>query len=89
PGNPVVTGTTISSSAFNNTMNDIASALTLSISSDGQTPITANIPMNSKKITGLAIATATGDALAYGQASAAVASLFAIGASAPFVAFST
>jgi hypothetical protein len=66
-GNPVVTGTVISSTVHNNTMSDIASALTQSIAADGQTPVTANLPMNSKKITGLAAATTTGDALSYGQ----------------------
>ena len=79
PGNPVVTGTTISSTAFNNTMSDIATALTQSIAADGQTPITANIPMNSKKITGLAAGTTSGDALSYGQAGATVADLTASG----------
>ncbi len=39
-GNPVVTGTTISSTTHNNTNNDIAAALTQSISADGQTPWT-------------------------------------------------
>jgi len=67
PGNPTVTGTTISSTWANNTLSDIATALTQSISADGQTPITANLPMNSKKITGLAVGTTTGDAVAFGQ----------------------
>lgn len=39
-GNPVVTGTTISSTWANNTLTDIATALTNSIAADGQTPIT-------------------------------------------------
>jgi hypothetical protein len=39
-GNPVVTGTTISSTWANTTLTDIATALTNSISADGQTPIT-------------------------------------------------
>lgn len=39
-GNPVVTGTTISSTWANNTLSDIAAALTGSISADGQTTIT-------------------------------------------------
>ncbi len=39
-GNPVVTGTTISSSWANNTMNDLAAAITDSIAADGQTTIT-------------------------------------------------
>jgi hypothetical protein len=39
-GNPVVTGTTISSTWANNTLTDISTALTGSIAADGQTPIT-------------------------------------------------
>ena len=39
-GNPVVTGTTISSTWANNTLTDIATALTNSVAADGQTPIT-------------------------------------------------
>ena len=65
-GNPVTTGTTISSTWANSTLTDIASALTTSIASDGQTVISANIPMNSKKLTGLAAPTVAGDALSYG-----------------------
>jgi len=44
-GNPVTTGTTISSSWANNTLNDIASSLTASIAYDGQTAPVANLPM--------------------------------------------
>jgi hypothetical protein len=39
-GNPVVTGTTISSTWANNTLSDMATAITGSIAADGQTPIT-------------------------------------------------
>ena len=39
-GNPVTTGTVISSAWANNTLTDIQNALTQSISADGQTPIT-------------------------------------------------
>ena len=39
-GNPVVSGTTISSTWANNTMNDLAAAITASIAADGQTTIT-------------------------------------------------
>ena len=67
-GNPVVTGTSISSTVQNNTMSDVATAITQSIAVDGQSVVTANIPMNSKKITGLAAGTTSGDALSYGQA---------------------
>ena len=39
-GNPVVTGTTISSTWANNTLADMATAITGSVAADGQTPIT-------------------------------------------------
>lgn len=53
PGNPVVTGTTISSTWANNTLSDIATGLSTAITKDGQTTITANIPMSTYKFTGL------------------------------------
>lgn len=71
-GNPVVTGTTISSTWANNTLSDIATALTQSLAKDGQTVPTANIPMGSFKITGLGAPTTAGDALAYGSSLGAV-----------------
>lgn len=66
-GNPVVTGTTISSSDFNNTMNDIATALTGSVAADGQTPMSGPLAMGSNKITGLATGNSTNDAVNWGQ----------------------
>lgn len=60
-GNPFVTGTTISSTTVNTTLSDIATALTASIASDGQTVPTANLPMGSFKHTGTAAATALTD----------------------------
>lgn len=62
PGNPVVTGTTISSTWANNTLSDIATGLSTAITKDGQTTITANIPFNGNKITGLGAGTARTDA---------------------------
>jgi len=56
-GNPVVTGTTISSTTTNNTFSDIATALTGSISKDGQTTPTGNLPMGGFAHTGVADAT--------------------------------
>jgi len=56
-GNPVVTGTTISSTTTNNTFNDIATALTGSLSKDGQTTPTGNLPMGGFAHTGVANAT--------------------------------
>jgi len=66
-GNPVVTGTPISSTVQNNTLSDIASALTTSICTDGQTPMAANLPMASNKLTGLAAGAAAGDSLRFEQ----------------------
>jgi hypothetical protein len=66
-GNPVVSQTVISSTWANNTMNDIASALTGSVASDGQTPMTGPLNMNSNKVTNLAIGTVSGDAINYAQ----------------------
>lgn len=57
-GNPVVNGTSISSSTHNTTMSDIAAALTASIAKDGQTTATANLPMGGYKHTTVANASA-------------------------------
>ena len=56
-GNPVTTGTTISSTWANNTLNDMASALTTSIAYDGQTVPVANLPMGGNVHTGVGNAT--------------------------------
>jgi len=53
-GNPVVTGTTITSTWANNTLTDIATALTGSVAADGQTAMTGTLQMGSNQITGLA-----------------------------------
>lgn len=66
-GNPVVTGTTISSTVQNTTMSDVATALTASIANDGQTPITANLPMATFRHTGVGNAVARTDYAAAGQ----------------------
>jgi len=61
-GNPVVTGTTIASTWANNTLSDIASALTGSVASDGQTPMTGNLDLNSNKIVNVTDPTLAQDA---------------------------
>lgn len=66
-GNPVVTGTVISTTWANNTMNDLAAAITDSVAADGQTPMTGPLNLNSNKVTNLANATLTTDAVNYGQ----------------------
>ena len=62
PGNPTVSGTTISSTWANNTLTDIASGLSTCVLKDGTQTITANIPMSTFKITGLGDPTAAQDA---------------------------
>lgn len=57
-GNPVTTGSVISSTTHNTTMSDIATALTQSIAKDGQTTPTANLPMGGYVHTGVGAATA-------------------------------
>ena len=66
-GNPVTTGTTISSTWANNTLNDIATALTNSIAKDGQTTPTANLPMGGYAHTNVANATLRTQYIAAGQ----------------------
>jgi hypothetical protein len=66
-GNPVVTGTTISSSWANNTLADMATALTGSVAADGQTPVTGNLAMGGNKLTGLGVGTSSGDSVEYSQ----------------------
>ena len=66
-GNPVVTGTSISSTWANNTLSDLATAMTGSVASDGQTPMTGNLDMNSQKVVLLANGTVSTDAINLGQ----------------------
>lgn len=66
-GNPVVTGSTISSTWANNTLTDLATAMTGSVAADGQTPITGNLQMGNNKVTGMSAGTTTGDAVEYDQ----------------------
>jgi len=62
-GNPVVTGTTVSSTWANNTLTDIATALTGSLAADGQTTATGDLQMGSNKIVDLADPTLAQDAV--------------------------
>jgi hypothetical protein len=72
-GNPVVTGTTISSTWANTTLTNIASALTDSLAADGQTTATGNLQMGNNRITGLANGIAATDAASLTQVTNAVA----------------
>ena len=49
-GNPVVTGTTISSTVHNATMTDIGNEISNSLDKDGQTVITGTIDFNAQKL---------------------------------------
>ncbi len=62
-GQPVVANTVISATVFNALTADLATGLTNCITKDGQSTPTANIPMGSNKITGLANGTLANDLL--------------------------
>ena len=53
-GNPVVTGTTITSTWANSTLSDMANALTGSVASDGQTTMSGSLNMGNNQITNTA-----------------------------------
>jgi hypothetical protein len=67
-GNPVVTGTVISSTWANNTLSDLAAnGLTNCLTKDGQQTPTANIPLGGFQLTGVGSATTRGAAPNAGQ----------------------
>ena len=66
-GQPVVSGTVISSTAFNALTSDLATGLTTALTKDGQTTPTANITLGGYKITNLAAGTAATDAVRFDQ----------------------
>lgn len=72
-GNPVSSGSVISSSWANSTLSDIATALTGSVAADGQTPIVANLNMGGNKLTNLGTGTVGTDAANVTQVTSAVA----------------
>jgi hypothetical protein len=77
-GQPVVTGTVISSTAFNALTADLATGLSTCITKDGQTTPSANIPMGGFKITGLANATNATDAVNYSQLQSSAAKYLSV-----------
>ena len=87
-GYPAVASTTIESAKFNAVVADIATALTLSIAANGETTITANIPLAGYKITGLGNASADTDALNRVTADARYALVTAATFTAPVQIFS-
>jgi hypothetical protein len=72
-GNPVSSGSVITSTWANTTLSDIAVALTGSIASDGQTPVTGNLNMAGNKVSNLGAGTLATDAANLTQVTSAVA----------------
>lgn len=70
PGNPAITGTVISSTAYNATQQDIAAGLSNVVTRDGQSPPFSNLPMAGQKLTGLGAGTTNGDSVRFEQLSA-------------------
>lgn len=66
-GQPVTTGTTISSTIFNTLVADLVSAMTGSLTRDGQTTPSANLPMGGFKHTGVADGTSRNQYASVGQ----------------------
>jgi len=60
--------TVISETSYNDQINDLVTALTPSVSKDGQTTLPGNINAGSQKLTALAVGTALTDSLTLGQA---------------------
>lgn len=65
--NPAVNGITATSADWQALVNDIAAAITQSISADGQTPMAGNLAMGNNRITGLANAVGVADGVPLGQ----------------------
>ena len=76
-GNPVIPATTISTTWANTTLTDIASALTGSVASDGQTPMSASLNMANNKIISVLDPTNAQDAATKSYVDAADATLTA------------
>ena len=68
PNSPFVVATIIDQTVMNSDLSDIGTALTASISADGQTTPTGNLPMGNFKHTGAGAATTTGQYVTFGQA---------------------
>jgi hypothetical protein len=66
-GQPVVTGTTISSTTHNTLVTDIQTSFGTVICKDGQTTVTANLPMATFRHTGVGAGVATTDYARYDQ----------------------
>ena len=77
-GQPVVAGTTISSSTFNALTADLATGLSTCITKDGQQTVTANIPWANYRLTAVGAGTAATDAANVGQVQSRVSGLITV-----------
>ena len=67
PGAQLANGEIVSATENNTFRNDVASALNIAWTRDGQAPATANIPMGNHKLTGLSAGTGNGDSVRFEQ----------------------
>ena len=77
-GQPVVTGTVISSTAFNALTADLATGLSTTMTKDGQTTATANIPMGTFKFTDLGTGSAATDSANISQVQSSFGSFLTV-----------
>lgn len=77
-GQPVVTGTVISSTAFNALTADLATGLSTTMTKDGQTTATANIPMGTFKFTGLGTGSSATDSANISQVQSSFGSFLTV-----------
>lgn len=77
-GQPVVSGTVISSTAFNALTADLATGLTTAITKDGQSTPTANIKFGGFKLTNVGAGTASTDAINVSQTQTSVSTYLTI-----------
>lgn len=77
-GQPVVAGTVITATAFNALTADLATGLSTCVTKDGQTTVTANLPMGGNKLTGLGAGTLATDSARLSQVQGGISSLLAV-----------
>ena len=65
--NPATNGVAASAADWQTLINDVATALTASLSADGQTPMTGNLVMGSNMLTGLSAGANAGDSVRFEQ----------------------
>jgi hypothetical protein len=77
-GQPVVTGTVISSTAFNALTADLATGLSTALTKDGQTTPTSNLPMGTFKFTGMGAGSAATDSATISQVQSSFGSFLTV-----------